>query len=362
MKTTHAPLPLTPFRGIAHALAAVFALVALLAASACSRAPAPPPSPSADAASPAPNAPATYHAVATVGMVADIVRAVAGEHARVTGLIGTGVDPHLYKPTRNDVAALMAADIVFYSGHLLEGKMTETLEHIGRSKPAIAVAERVAEQYLLQAPGPGHHPDPHLWMDVGAWKQAVRTATQALVDFDPAHADSYLANSTRYLGELEALDAYARTCIASIPAGSRVLITAHDAFSYFGRAYGIEVRGIQGISTESEAGLEDIRRLVAMLVERNVRAVFVESSVPDKNVRALLEGAHAQGHAVQIGGELYSDAMGLAGTYEGTYIGMIDHNVTLITRALGGQAPELGLFGRLTPPSASHPTAGATTP
>jgi manganese/zinc/iron transport system substrate-binding protein len=289
-----------------------------------------------------------YRVAATVGMVADIIRNVAGEHADVTNIIGEGVDPHLYKPTRGDVATLLEADVVFYSGLMLEGKMADTLIQVQRrGRPVYAVTELIAESYLLQPAEFAGHFDPHVWMDVHAWREAVRAAAQALGEFDPPHAAEYEANAAAYMSGLEGLDAYARASIATIPEESRVLITAHDAFNYFGRAYGIEVLGIQGISTESEAGLDDLNRLVDLIVSRRVRAVFVESSVADKNVRALVEGAHARHWEVVIGGTLYSDAMGPPGTYEGTYIGMIDHNVTTITRALGGDAPPRGMQGLL---------------
>lgn len=289
-----------------------------------------------------------YRAVCTVGMVADIVRAVAGEQAAVEALIGEGVDPHLYKPTRGDVSALLGADVVFYSGLLLEGKMADTLVKVGRGGKAVyAVTERIDEAYLLEPPGqPGHH-DPHVWMDVGGWRKAVEAVSASLQEFDPAHAAAYAERARGYIETLDRLDAYVREVIGSVPADQRVLVTAHDAFQYFGRAYGVEVRGIQGISTESEAGLEDLNRLVDLMVERGIGAVFVESSVADKNVRALVEGAKARGRAVSIGGTLYSDAMGPAGTYEGTYIGMMDHNATTIARALGGRTPERGWQGRL---------------
>jgi manganese/zinc/iron transport system substrate-binding protein len=288
-----------------------------------------------------------YRIVATVGMVTDIVRNVAGERARVHGLMGEGVDPHLYRPTRDDVAALMRADVVFYCGLMLEGKMGEAMQSLSRQeKPVHAVAEAIDPQYLLRPPGGGHY-DPHLWMDPTAWARAVDVVAAVLAEFDADNADYYRANAEHYKSQLRDLDDYARRAIATIPETGRVLITAHDAFGYFGRAYGVEVLGIQGLSTESEAGLQDIRRLLDLIVERKISAVFVESSVSAKNITALVEGARARGHALAIGGELYSDAMGPAGTYEGTYIGMIDHNVTTIVRALGGQAPAGGMQGRL---------------
>lgn len=290
-----------------------------------------------------------YKVVTTVAMITDIVREVAGDKATVTGLIGEGVDPHLYKPTRNDIAALQAADVVFYNGLLLEGKMADALVRLARAgKPVHAVTELIDEKFILEAPGGGHH-DPHVWMDVSAWRSAVDAVARALSAYDAKHAELYRANAARYQAELDKLHAYIREVIASIPERQRVLITAHDAFHYFGRAYGIEVKAIQGVSTESEAGLDDINRLVQFIVERDVQAVFVETSVADKNVRALIEGARARGRDVRIGASLFSDAMGPAGTYEGTYIGMLDHNATRIAQALGGKAPERGLNGRLKP-------------
>ena len=169
----------------------------------------------------------------------------------------------------------------------------------------------------------------------------------SLSEYDPPNASYYQQNAGRYLGELKKLDDYARASINSIPQESRILITAHDAFNYFGREYDIDVRGIQGLSTESEAGLQQINALVDLIVTRKVRAVFTESSVSDRNIKALIDGAASRGATVKDGGKLFSDAMGAPGTYEGTYIGMIDHNVTTITRALGGNAPERGLNGKL---------------
>lgn len=289
-----------------------------------------------------------YKITTTVGMVTDIVGQVAGDKAKVTGIIGEGVDPHLYKPTRNDVAALLGADVVFYSGLMLEGKMADTLIKVARNgKPVYAVTELIEEKFLLEPPEMQGHFDPHVWMDVKAWGKCVEAVAKALAEFDPPNADSYRLNAKRYMAELDKLDAYAKKTIASIPEKSRILITAHDAFNYFGRAYGIEVKGIQGISTESEAGIKDILQLVDLIVERDVKAIFVESSVPEKNVRALQDGAKSKGKNVAIGGTLYSDAMGGPGTYEGTYIGMIDHNVTTIATALGGAAPERGMQGKL---------------
>ena len=289
-----------------------------------------------------------YQAVATVGMIADVVRNVAGDKASVNGLIGEGVDPHLYKPTRSDVVALNGADVVFYNGLMLEGKMADVLVRAARGgRPVYAVTEAILDQGDYVMTDEAEHYDPHVWMDVKGWIRATQVIAVSLGEFDPANKDVYLSTGSEYAKTLEALDEYARTAITSIPESQRVLVTAHDAFSYMGRAYGLEVRGIQGLSTESEAGVKDIEALVSFLVERKIPAVFVETSVADKNVRALVEGAEARGHELMIGGTLFSDAMGPSGTYEGTYIGMIDHNITTIVRALGGEAPERGMNGKL---------------
>jgi len=290
-----------------------------------------------------------YVVTTTVGMVTDVVKQVAGDKATVTGIIGSGIDPHLYKPTRDDVVLLMRADVIFYSGLMLEGKMADTLIKVGRSKPVFAVTESLDERYLLSPAGFGGHHDPHVWMDASAWSKCVEVIATKLGEYDPANAATYTGNADALRKKIDALHEYGKKVVATVPEKSRVLITSHDAFNYFGRAYGLDVRGVQGISTESEAGLADINNLVQFIVDRNVRAVFVETSVPQKNIRALIDGTASRGFNVIVGGELFSDAMGASGTYEGTYIGMIDHNLTTVVRALGGEAPELGYDGKLSP-------------
>jgi manganese/zinc/iron transport system substrate-binding protein len=277
-------------------------------------------------------------AVATTAMVGDVVRAVAGDTVDVRVLIGAGVDPHLYTPTRDDVALLMQAKFVFHNGLLLEGRMGDTLRRLGKSRKVVAIAEAVPEETILHDAA-SHHPDPHLWMDAKAWGTTAAPVAAALAAEFPGRKEQYEARAAEYAARMAALDNWAREAIATIPAGRRVLVTAHDAFRYFSRAYGIEVHGIQGISTESEAGLRDLNRLVDMLVERKIPAIFVESTVADRNVRALVEGAAAKGHAVALGGTLFSDAMGPSGTPEGTYPGMVRHNVATIVKALGGTVP-----------------------
>lgn len=283
--------------------------------------------------------------VTTVGMVTDIVREVAGDRCEVIGLLSEGVDPHLYKPTREDVMQLDDAktDIIFYGGLMLEGRMEESLKKIRqKGKTVVAVSEAIDPALLRKPPEFEGHFDPHVWMDVTLWSQCMEFASKSLCEFDPDHAATYMLRADLYKSRLNKLDAYVRTSIASIPEQQRVLVTAHDAFGYFARAYGMEVKSVQGISTESEAGVADVNALVDFLVERKIGAIFVESSVSDKSLRAVIEGAGKRGWNVKVGGELFSDAMGPAGTYEGTYIGMIDHNATTIARALGGQVPEGG--------------------
>lgn len=292
-----------------------------------------------------------FTVVCTIGQIADIARNVAGDRAEVIGLLGPGVDPHLYKLTRSDVGQLRAADLVFYNGLLLEGKMIDALVRLASSgKPVHAVTEAIDEEYLLTPEMFAGAYDPHVWMDPQAWAKAVEKVRDRLIAFDPAGEAAYRQNASAYLDELRALDAYAQEVLATVPEDRRVLVTAHDAFNYFGRRFGFEVLGIQGISTESEAGVREIEHLVSILVERQIPAVFVETTVSQRNIRALIEGARARGHEVVVGGSLFSDAMGAGGTYEGTYLGMIDHNVTTIARALGGSPPERGWTGRLAAP------------
>ena len=280
-------------------------------------------------------------------MVADLLRSVGGDRVEVVQIMGAGVDPHLYKATRDDVQTILDADAVFYSGLMLEGKMADTLVKVGRSRPVYAVTELLPEDQLLEPDGAEGHPDPHVWMDIAAWSGCIAVVAEALGEIDPEGKPAYEANADAFRGQLTELNNYVGEVISSVPTERRVLVTSHDAFNYFGRAYGIEVLGVQGISTESEAGLQRINELVALLVEREAPAVFVESSVSSKNIQALVDGAAAEGHEVAIGGELFSDAMGAAGTYEGTYVGMLDHNATTVARALGGEAPECGFGGKL---------------
>ncbi len=271
----------------------------------------------------------------TVGMVGDIVRAIGGQHVEITQLMGTDVDPHTFKPLRDDVLAIRSADLVIYNGLLLEGKMAEVLERIADTRPSLAAAEHLPKAAIEMDGAAEGHPDPHVWMDVSLWRQVAETIAKELASFDPKHGDDYLSAYAKLSQELDELHAYGKRVVGCIPQKQRVLITSHDAFQYFGRAYGLEVQAVQGISTESETGLNRINELVDMLVEREIASVFVESSVAEDSIQALLRGAESRGHQVQIAAKLYSDAMGPAGSYEGTYIGMMDHNLTTIARALG---------------------------
>jgi manganese/zinc/iron transport system substrate-binding protein len=302
----------------------------------------------ATASLPLPGWAATLQVVATTGMIGDLAREVAGDAAEVHVLMGEGVDPHLYRATRTDTARMLQADLVFYNGLLLEGKMTDALVRVARAgKPVFAVTELIDESYLLAPPAFAGHFDPHVWMDPRAWLRALVIVREELVRLLPEAGQELVARAAAYEARLSELDRYAEQVLAAVPPERRVLVTAHDAFAYFGRRYGFEVQGIQGLSTESEAGLRRIEDLVNLLVDRRIPAVFVETTIPEQSVRALVAGAAARGHQVAIGGALFSDAMGRPGTYEGTYIGMIDHNVTLIAGALGGDPPQGGLNGLL---------------
>lgn len=285
--------------------------------------------------------------VATTGMVADAVRQVGGDLVDVTALMGPGIDPHSYRQTRSDIVAMTRADMVLWHGLYLEAQLEDLLMDLARSRTVIAVGEAVPEAERIAHPDYDGRFDPHVWMDPDLWQHVVRAVQDALSTARPAQAEQFATNVAAHIADLERLSAYAARSLSSVPEEARVLLTAHDAFGYFGRTHGFEVLGIQGISTESEAGLNRIGALVDLLVARQIGAVFVESSVSDRNIRALIEGANARGHDLRIGGELFSDAMGPDGTYEGTYIGMIDHNVTMIAGALGGQVPARGMDDRL---------------
>lgn len=271
----------------------------------------------------------------TIGMIADVVRQVGGDHVEVTGLMGSGIDPHLYKASQGDVKKLDDADIIFYNGLHLEGKMAEMFEQLEKRKPTVAVSSYLKEDQLHADPaqGTGAH-DPHIWFNVKLWMSATEVIRDTLIEKDPDHAEDYKQRTDDYLKKLEELDTYAREQIALIPEDRRILVTAHDAFGYFGEAYGLTVTGLQGMNTMSEYGSKDVSKLRDFLVDNKIKAVFIESSVPKKSIESVIEGAKQLGHEVTIGGELFSDAMGDEGTEEGTYIGMVKHNVDTIVKAL----------------------------
>lgn len=283
---------------------------------------------------PASSTPGQLTVTATTGMIADAAAVVGGDHVNVTGLMGPGVDPHLYKATQGDLSKLSNADVIFYNGLHLEGRMADVLVKMAKQVNTVQVTESIPGSRLREPPEFNGHFDPHVWFDVQLWKFVVERIREAYKDIDPENAADYDANASAYLASLDALDEHARSAVATIPETARVLITAHDAFGYFGDAYGMTVMGLQGISTAAEYGLQDVDRLVNILVERKVKAVFVESSISSRSIEALIKGAAARGQTVVIGGELFSDAMGAADTAEGTYLGMVRHNVDTIVEAL----------------------------
>ena len=287
--------------------------------------------------------------VATVAMLGDMLREVAGDALRVETLMGEGVDPHLYRPTRADIARLLSADAVFAVGHRLEGRMEEVFERLrAAGRTVVAAAEALPRDRLRTHPDYPDSADPHIWMDPILWSEAAGPVTEAALTLAPEAREGMRDRLDRWRGRMARVDAYAKASIGAIPEGQRILVTAHDAFGYFGARYGLQLESLQGISTDSEASLARVERLVALLVARRVPAIFSESSVPDRAVRALIEGAGARGHRVAPGGTLFSDAMGRPGTYEGTHEGMLDHNISTIARALGAPGvPARGLNGRL---------------
>lgn len=290
---------------------------------------------------PAPSAPPfePLDVVATVAMAGDLAVNVGGERVNVRNLMGEGVDPHLYKASPGDVRAMSDADMILFVGLHLEGRMSDVIVKMAGRRTVVQVTDAIDETLLREPPEFEGHFDPHVWFDVSLWSKAAERVRDALIAKDPAGRETYERNAAEYAALLEDLHRYAKETIATIPAGRRVMVTAHDAFGYFGRAYGLEVLAIQGISTDGEASLQDINALVDTLVSRKIPAVFIESSVPRKTIDALVEGCRAKGHAVTIGGELFGDAMGRPGTLDGTYAGMVMHNVDVVAKALGGTVP-----------------------
>lgn len=272
--------------------------------------------------------------VATTGMIQDAVANIAGDRADVVALMGPGVDPHLYKATHGDLKRLTEADVIFYNGLHLEGKMGEVFEKLSRIKPVVAVGEQIPKVRLRKVPGFQGAYDPHIWFDVQLWKEAVAGISDFLQKYDTAQRDAYRLRADVYMKRLDSLHAAVKNSLQEIPVEQRVLITAHDAFGYFGDAYNIEVKGLQGISTLSEFGLRDVTGLVNFIISRKVKAIFIETSVSQKSIEAVVEGCREKGWDVKIGGSLFSDAMGNAGTPQGTYTGMVTANVKTIVDSL----------------------------
>ncbi len=274
--------------------------------------------------------------VATTSMIADLVRQIGGEHVQVTGLMGPGVDPHLYQASAGDVTRMSEADLVLYNGLHLEGKLTDVFQQMRRRDiQTVALAEvAISEDEWLESPAFQGNYDPHVWFDVSLWADVAEAASETLSAMDPEHAADYQANLEDYQEELARLDRDIRDKVAQLPEDRRVLITSHDAFGYFGRAYGFEVYGLQGISTATEAGTADVRALVDFVVSRGIPALFIESSVSPKGIEAVREAVRARGSEVSIGGTLYGDALGAPDSPAGTYTGMMRHNVDTIVASL----------------------------
>jgi len=322
---------LTPRRTVlVHLLSTAAALLLLTACDRPAAAPTPPP---------AGGTSAPIAVVATIAMIGDVAANIGGDRVSVTNLMSEGVDPHQYKASTGDVRLMADAGMILFNGLHLEGRMADVITKMASRTTVVQVTETIDEKLLRQPPEFDGHPDPHVWFDVTLWSTAAMRICDALTAKDPAAKAAIEARASDYARLLAELHEYAKTTTATIPANNRVMVTAHDAFGYFGRAYGLEVLAIQGISTDSEASLRSINALIDTLVTRKIPAVFVESSVPRKTIDALVEGCKSRNHAVTIGGELFSDAMGKTGTFEGTYVGMVVHNVETITSALGGTVP-----------------------
>ena len=275
--------------------------------------------------------------VTTTGMIADTVENIGGERVDVTNLMGPGIDPHLYKASEGDVSRMANADIIFYNGLGLEAQMGEVFQQMRGQIVTVAVAEGIAEARLLEDEEYEGAPDPHIWFDASLWPHAVERVRDKLIEIDPDSRALYEANADNYLAQLADLHEYILAQAARVPENQRVLITAHDAFQYFGAAYGFEVRGLQGLSTETEAGTADIRELADFIVEREIKAIFIETSVPDRSIQAVKAAVNARDHQVEIGGEIFSDALGSPGSDADTYLGMLEYNINTIVRALLGE-------------------------
>lgn len=273
--------------------------------------------------------------VTTTTMITDMVSNVGGEYINLNGLMGAGVDPHLYKASAGDVTKLSSADVIFYNGLHLEGKLVEVFEKMNATTVTqVPLGESLDKSTLIGSDYFASNYDPHVWFNIAYFKQFVREVATTLSRKDPQHATSYQSNAEAYLSKLDTLEADVKRTIASLPKEKCILVTAHDAFNYFGKSYGFNVVGLQGLSTATEAGVKDVQRLSQFIISNNVKAIFVESSVPRRTIEALQAAVQSKGHNVDIGGSLYSDALGNSGTIEGTYIGMFRANVNTIVNAL----------------------------
>lgn len=272
--------------------------------------------------------------VATIAQIGEPMEVIGGDRVEVKSLMGPGVDPHLYEATQGDLNTLQEADIILYNGLHLEGNMGEIFSKLSETKTTVALGESLDESLLLKDDEGAI--DPHIWFDLDLWRTALEKATEELKKMSPKDADYFEENKQNYFSEMDQLKREAIEKLLSIPEEKRVLVTAHDAFGYFGRKFDLEVVGLQGLSTEDEVGISDIQSTVDLLLEKQIPAVFVESSINQNSIQAVIEGAAKAGLEVKLGGELFSDAMGEAGTKEGTYLGMFDHNVTTIFDALQG--------------------------
>lgn len=277
--------------------------------------------------------PGTIRVATTTNIIGDLATVIGGDRVHVTELMGPGVDPHLYKASAGDIDTLADADVIFYGGLELEGRMADLFEEISADRRTVAVSRDMPTDRLISLAS-GHAHDPHVWFDVDLWKDATQTVTDTYVEMDPEHADEYRARATAYRAKLDALTTEIERAVATIPPRSRVLVTSHDAFAYFGRRYGLDVEAIQGVSTASEATTGDIRRVAQVIADRHVKTVFIESSVPRQTIEAVIAEAAHRGQTTTVGGELFTDSAGSAGTPEASYIGMVRYNVTLITRGL----------------------------
>ena len=273
--------------------------------------------------------------VTTTTMITDLAKNIGSDYINVQGLMGSGVDPHLYKASEGDVSKLVNADIIFYNGLHLEGKLVEVFEKMEKSnKTPIALADEIDKSTLIGSDYFASNYDPHVWFNIEYFKLFANKVTKVLSEKDPENATNYIENEKIFLSKLDALQEQIKATIETLPQEKRILVTAHDAFNYFGKNYGFEVVGLQGLSTATEAGVQDVQKLAAFIIEKNVKAIFVESSVPKRTIEALQAAVKSKGHEVTIGGTLYSDALGNAGTIEGTYIGMFEYNVNTIVNAL----------------------------